>query len=204
MRYRPDEKTEELNLIPVMNLVTILIPFALLSAQFVVLAVIDVNVPTINPEPVPEFHEPLRVSIGAQGFELGLPDEFTAIWGTHLPARNAAEQLQRCNDGELEPRFAEFMSCLRPDPQGCRVRVHIDGTPVCPDLAKAQELPWQQMVEVATELKKAYPEEEALVIGASDDVRYEDLVHLMDVTRSAPTNNGEEWLFPTVTLAMGQ
>ena len=38
----------ELNLVPIMNLVTILIPFLIMAAQFVQLAVIDSTLPAIG------------------------------------------------------------------------------------------------------------------------------------------------------------
>lgn len=55
-RKRREIEEESLNLVPVMNLVTILIPFLLMSAQFVSLAVIDSTLPAIvnNPTPVEE------------------------------------------------------------------------------------------------------------------------------------------------------
>lgn len=49
MRKRRVLEEEGLNLVPVMNLVTILIPFLLMSAQFISLAVIDSALPAIAP-----------------------------------------------------------------------------------------------------------------------------------------------------------
>ena len=46
---RRTQETEELNLVPIMNLVTILIPFLIMAAQFVQLAVIDSTLPAIRP-----------------------------------------------------------------------------------------------------------------------------------------------------------
>ena len=48
VQRRFSKKMPELNLIPVMNLVTILIPFLLLSVEFVHLAVIDSSLPAIG------------------------------------------------------------------------------------------------------------------------------------------------------------
>lgn len=70
-------KETKLELIPVMNLVTILIPFALLSAQFVHLPVIDVNAPAINPEPAPDAEPPPKLSISESGFALILDEELS-------------------------------------------------------------------------------------------------------------------------------
>jgi len=65
---RKDDKAAELNLLPVMNLVTILIPLLLMSAQLVQLAVIDSTLPAITNEPAPPRPDPtvtpLQVSLG--------------------------------------------------------------------------------------------------------------------------------------------
>ena len=75
MVKRPNNKGEELNLIPIMNLVSILIPFLLMAAQFVTLAVIDSTLPAIGP-PVPVDNPPdkpplmLSVAITNEGFTI--------------------------------------------------------------------------------------------------------------------------------------
>lgn len=68
-------QAEDLNLVPIMNLVTILIPFLLLSAQFVTLAVIDSTLPAIGkPTEATEEDEKeklnLSVAITATGFSI--------------------------------------------------------------------------------------------------------------------------------------
>lgn len=75
MSDRPKNKPgDDLNLLPVMNMVTILIPLLLLSAQFVNLAVIDSTLPAISddPAPVEPLREPLdlTVAITGEGFSL--------------------------------------------------------------------------------------------------------------------------------------
>ena len=65
---RSMQAEEELNLIPIMNLVSILIPFLLMAAQFVHLAVIDSTLPAIGPPQEVEEEEkpdkpPLQLSI---------------------------------------------------------------------------------------------------------------------------------------------
>ena len=53
------KEADELNLIPIMNLVTILIPFLLMAASFISLAVIDTTLPAIgDPTPQEEPDEP--------------------------------------------------------------------------------------------------------------------------------------------------
>lgn len=66
---------EELNLIPIMNMVTILIPFLLMAAQFINLAVIDSTLPAIgapsepsDPPDVPPLN--LKVLVTSEGFTI--------------------------------------------------------------------------------------------------------------------------------------
>ncbi|MCB9671754.1 MAG: biopolymer transporter ExbD [Alphaproteobacteria bacterium] len=73
---RKKEADPELDLVPIMNMVTILIPFLLLSAQFVSIAVIDSTLPAIGkPQPTTEQQEEeeklnLSVAITDKGFTI--------------------------------------------------------------------------------------------------------------------------------------
>jgi len=69
---------EELNLVPIMNLVTILIPFLLMAAEFVSVAVIDSTLPAIGApstaeEKPEEEKKPLNLSviITGSGYTVG-------------------------------------------------------------------------------------------------------------------------------------
>ena len=64
------QKAEELNLVPIMNLVTILIPFLIMAAQFVQLAVIDSTLPAIG-APQPQDEE---VEDEERREKVGVPD----------------------------------------------------------------------------------------------------------------------------------
>lgn len=66
-------QAEDLDLVPIMNLVTILIPFLLMASSFVSLAAIDSTLPAIGqpPEPADPNDEPplnLSVAITDQGY----------------------------------------------------------------------------------------------------------------------------------------
>lgn len=67
MAKRKTNREDPLDLVPIMNLVTILIPFLLMSAQFVHLAVIDSTLPAIGPpqevEKDPDDEPPLMLSV---------------------------------------------------------------------------------------------------------------------------------------------
>ncbi len=74
------EQAEDLDLVPIMNLVTILIPFLLMASSFVSLAAIDSTLPAIGqpPEAATEDDEPplnLSVAITDEGFTVMGNDE---------------------------------------------------------------------------------------------------------------------------------
>lgn len=95
-RTRKEDNAAELNLLPVMNLVTILIPLLLMSAQLVQLAVIDSTLPAISeqiapPEPTPT-QEPFRLSlaISGEGFTLMGADEVLGEDNNTIPCVDGA------------------------------------------------------------------------------------------------------------------
>ena len=86
MARRPTS-ARELDLVPIMNLVTILIPFLLLSASFVSLASIDSTLPAICPDPAPTpTAEPLglRITVTPDGYRLEADQPLDAV-DTDLP-----------------------------------------------------------------------------------------------------------------------
>lgn len=66
----------DLDLVPIMNMVTILIPFLLMSAQFVTIAVIDSTLPAISADSAPTEDKPdkpplnLSVAITSLGYRV--------------------------------------------------------------------------------------------------------------------------------------
>lgn len=69
------EELDDLNLIPIMNLIVILIPALLLTSQFVLLAVINVSAPQIGSgvaQTKPPKHKPLNLTIAvtSKGFTI--------------------------------------------------------------------------------------------------------------------------------------
>lgn len=73
---------DNLDLVPIMNLVTILIPFLLMSAQFVAVAIIDSSAPGITDEnsvsAKPDSVE-VMVTIAAEGMYVAADDEVVAL-----------------------------------------------------------------------------------------------------------------------------
>jgi biopolymer transport protein ExbD len=172
------EKAEDLNLVPIMNLVTILIPFLLAASAFVTLAVIDSTLPAIGAppsEPPPEDEEPplnLSIIITDAGF---------TVAGAEAVLGNAAPE-----DGE--------------DP-GPTVPCTQDG---CPD---AETYDVKELTKLMNQIKDKYPDDENVILVPESDTQYEVIIMTMDATRNDKETKGADGksrlLFPNVVIAGG-
>ncbi len=84
MKRRSSAGDENLNLVPIMNLVSILIPFLLVAAQFVNLAVVDTQLPGIADEDSvtpPEDKRQISVAITGQGLTVLGADDILGVEG---------------------------------------------------------------------------------------------------------------------------
>ena len=177
------QKAEELNLVPIMNLVTILIPFLIMAAQFVQLAVIDSTLPAIGtPQPSDEKPDkpPLNLS-------LAITDRGITIMGA---------------DAVLHPEGAPPTAEgeARPPTVPCK------SGGVCTNV---DDYKWEELTKKLSEIKTVYPDEsDANVILVPDNqVKYEILVKTMDASRDNPKDKTEDdkarLLFPNVVIAGG-
>jgi hypothetical protein len=172
------EKAEDLNLVPIMNLVTILIPFLLMASAFVTLAVIDSTLPAIGAppsEPPPEDEEPpLSLSIV-------ITDDGFTIMGAEAVLGNEAAV-----EGE-EP--------------GPTVPCALEGCPE-PDAYDIKEL-----VRYMNLIKDKYPDDENVILVPESRIPYEVIIRTMDATRSDMETKGSDGkgrlLFPNVVIAGG-
>ena len=172
------EEMEDLDLVPIMNLVTILIPFLLMASSFVSLAVIDSTLPAIGAPSEPSEPEddkkPLNLSVAITSCGY-------TILGSGGQVGNAAGQV---SDGEST----------------CTVPCKVDGCPT-PDSYDAATL-----TERIAEIKDNYPDEQNVILVPSSTTNYEVLVMTMDATRADENNkvNGKaRELFPFVVIAGG-
>ena len=170
---------DELNLVPIMNLVTILIPFLLMAAQFVSLAVIDSTLPAIGPpqpqDQDPDDDPPLSLS-------LLVTDEGFIIKG------NGIDEIIGATDEEGEEA-------------GPTIPCTVQGCPT-PDSYNVAEL-----TRMLTEIKNLDNEdEENVILVPESNVSYEVLIMTMDAARSNPevkVDGKSQELFPFVVIAGG-
>ena len=171
-----------LDLIPIMNLVTILIPFLLMAAQFVHLAVIDSTLPAIGP-PVPVDEEdkpdkpPLQLSLGvtAKGIRV--------MGADHVLFPDGAPQVA---EGEDKPPTVPCKS---------------GGT-----CTGVDDYDWSELTRLLATIKDEYPDDENVIFVPDNKIRYEILITAMDATREDTENpgpDGARLLFPFVVIAGG-
>lgn len=182
-------QAEELNLVPIMNLVTILIPFLLMAAQFVSYAVIDSTLPAIGPPVETEEEEPeekplnLSVAVTFEGFLVG---------GNHKYLNP---------DGEEGDEKGANIACLTP---GCTFDA--DGGEGPEEAYNLEELR-----SLLGKIKDDKPEEQNVILVPDPALPYEVLIMAMDATREDPDGSQTDadvfctgrCLFPFVVIAGG-
>jgi biopolymer transport protein ExbD len=184
-------EAEELNLVPIMNLVTILIPFLLMAAQFVSYSVIDSTLPAIGPPPEVEEEpeeKPLNLSVM-------ITDEGFTVSGNH-------PELENEGSGEEGEEKGATIECLTP---GCSFDSSGgEGPEQAYDIGELRAL--------LGRIKDDKPEEKNVILVPDSSLPYEVLVLAMDATREDPDAGGTttedqgcngRCLFPFVVIAGG-
>jgi hypothetical protein len=182
---------EELNLVPIMNLVTILIPFLLMAAQFVSYSVIDSTLPAIGP-PVPVEEDPEDKPLN---LSVMITDEGFTVSGNHPEIKNEGAG----DEGEEKGTTIE---CLT---SGCSFdSANGEGPEAAYDLVELRAL--------LGRIKDDKAEEKNVILIPDPNLPYEVLVMAMDATREDPAAGGSNegdmqcngrCLFPFVVIAGG-
>lgn len=184
MAKRRGHEEAPLDLVPIMNLVTILIPFLLMSAQFVHLAVIDSTLPAIGPpqevtEPDDEPPLMLSVAITDQGFTI-LGDNGVVTGEAEEGAEAASEEGE-----EAEPTVpCSERPCSGPE-----------------------SYDYKELTRMIGLIKDEYPDDENVILVPESTIPYEVIVGTMDSAREDRENKGDDGkareLFPFVVIAGG-
>ena len=198
-KRRAGDKIEDitLNLLPFMNLMTLLIPFLLLSASFITIAVIDSSLPAIGqPQPkdkLEEDKEPplnLQIAITDEGFTVSGSSPLLGCGeGGTGDSENTCKQIPLNQDEAItvdlpggkskSSTYCKETQCGGVSSAGC-----------IPD---KQCHDFKALKELITSLKKPewkdgavkldYPEEENVILAPNNNIEYGILVGVMDATR---------------------
>ena len=168
---------EGLNLVPIMNLVSILIPFLLMAAQFVTLAVIDSTLPAIGPPQeveTPPDKPPLMLSVA-------VTNEGFTVMGA---------------DAVLNPQGAPPSADAGPTVP-CQER----------PCQTPQSYDYKALTDLLNQIKDEYPDDETVILVPESRIPYEGLVLVMGATREDGDKKDDKGksrlLFPNVVIAGG-
>jgi biopolymer transport protein ExbD len=177
MASKRGEDAEDLNLVPIMNLVTILIPFLLMAAEFVSLAVIDSTLPAIGAPTEAKEQEkeddkpPLNLSV--------------IITNSGYTVAGSAAVLKSNAEGEEG---------------GPTIPCKNSGCPTVDDYNV------KELRRLLNDIKDEYGDEENIILVPESKVPYEVLVVTMDASRDDPDRKDggkARILFPYVVIAGG-
>jgi biopolymer transport protein ExbD len=173
-------ETDEVNLVPFMNMVVVLIPMLLLSVVFLKIGVINITSPELSvgepsePKKKKKDEKPLNLTvavadnglrIGATGAilppEQGCPSDGPTLCladdsiDVESKVEQAREQFEKGNVTEGKKLFSEAASAYD----------------------------WMGLYNKLSEIKKEYPDETVVKISANPDIPYDLIVTAMDTVR---------------------
>lgn len=143
---RVQEEAQDLNVIPVMNLFMVLIPFLLMGATFFHIGVIPTSTPTLNPSDSDVPKTPTTVAVNMEV----TPDLI----------RISCASVSLSED-DLNALSAEWPR-------------------------KGNEYPVDALQKALVNIKAKYPESNTLTVLPFEDLNYQELVKILDVTRVRP------------------
>lgn len=182
-RIRSKYAPEELNILPVMNVFMILVPFLLLSSAFVQLTIVDTSLParakssTTAEETPPENKPKLNLTV------------FVTNDGLLLAGYGGVLEVQgETPAGQSEPASNRFKIDMKEVAGG------------------AKEYDWDAFRDNLKKVKEAFPQHYSIIILPDNEVKYSVIIKLMDVSREYVTKKDDgtterQWLFPTPILA---
>ncbi len=190
-------ETDEINLMPIMGLMVVLIPMVLLITVFVRLGVINVSAPKIgigSSKEMPEDEKkPLNLTIGIsdKGFTIAATGGVLPGEEPPAPTEEGAEAPERkqgptiptietgtCDGAGVEKRCGDGNICAAQ----CG-----DGN-VCNN-GKCLTWDYLALYNRMVEIKDEYPSESIVNLGADDTVRYGTVIATMDAVRRRREND---------------
>jgi biopolymer transport protein ExbD len=201
----------ELNLTPMMNLISILIPVLLLQTVFVDIAVINVSAPALgnsaeSPPPEEKPDKPplnLTVSITDKGYTVAGSGGVLGADPTAVPAPTADGEPA----GPTIPVVQRQVSCQKYVGTWPPPRASNRDRQKCPDFGAMLTF-WVYDTEALTkklvEIKDQFPDERRMVIAANPGTEFEAITDVMDAGREHKDPGGElRSLFDEVVLSPG-
>jgi biopolymer transport protein ExbD len=198
------------NIAPMMNLMVILIPLLLTSAEFVKLGAIELQLPEAAPgggggggdEEAAKLN--VGIAISAKGFNL-----YHYFKKAEEPAEAAAAQEDTVPKVEIPLRGGEYDfgtlgKRLAEVKRKALLQIVRSAQPGMPDDAGLYELYRAYMRnEDQFAAVRTFADHEEIKVVAEDKIKYQVVVSVMDAARGMSTPSGNVTMFPNVSLAGG-
>jgi biopolymer transport protein ExbD len=181
MARRNDSEPEALNLVPIMNLVTILIPVLLVAIKSVELVVIDTTLPAL-------------------GKPSGDPVDTTEKPPLNLSVALTSKGIRIIGDGGILTGGVEEAS---PEDEALFIKCE----PLNDCIGPSKENSWANLTQKLSTIKQAirddkhdkYSDTENIILMPETNTRYEVIVRAMDACRKVDKDD----LFPNVVMSGG-
>lgn len=174
MRRNTDDLEMELDIRPVMNLMVVLIPLLIVSAEWVKLSVLEINIPPSK-----------NVGAGGGGDNNQENKEKEKLLGLKIAISN---------DGITIGNAATILSSDDASSDGPTIPKSADGS-------YDYEILRTKLVEVKKKIVgKGYIDEDRAVITASANIEYQVIIDIMDKIQTYEDNNNILPLFPQINF----
>ena len=178
---RLPEEVKDVNIMPLMNIIMLLIPFLIMSTEFIKIGLINVSAPKIG----------------------GAPSQANNPNKPKKKALNLTVQVSK--------KGLTVMAMNEKLPQGCNLAdLKTPGAKKFPTVKKSanNKHNYKALTKCLVKIKKAYPDEARLIIMADPEIPYYVIVKLMDSSRESPdaksvTKKERDNLFPEVVISAG-
>ncbi len=226
-KYKKVVDQGEVDLVPFMNLLAILIPALMISTEYIKIATIAVASPRIGPKAEavqkPDENPPLNLSImlssngmyiaSANNVLPGAEQGATAQPGPTIPKVNVTVYRARDVSGKVKELARVWNYKGKKFNLGVREIVQEDFSHRL-ELLKEQygsvqmseelDFNYPALNEKLQVIKKAFKDEKQVIISADPQIPFKTVIRIMDASRSFTNDAGEkEFLFPQVVLSAG-
>ncbi len=213
-KYKMAAKNREVDLIPFMNLIAILIPVLLVSMEYIHIAKVLVSMPQAGAQGAKDKKEfTLMLMAGGEGFYITSGDKKEPTKVTVPKTRVVVYKVPESSGNFMKEVLRVWRTGDDMYKSGVRHMSKESKTELVSDLKQRYgalnemetiDYDYPALQKKLIEIKKLYPTESKIIIGANSEVEYQTLVHMMDAARQYIDEKGtKKSLFPQVALSGG-
>jgi len=227
-RYKKLATGKDVDLVPFMNLLAILVPALLVSTEYIKIAMIAVSSPRIGPSTPTTQEQPekpplnLTVAISSLGFYIAsasnvLPgaEDQAAQTGPTVPKVTVKVYKARMADGKIKEMMRVWdyngdkylLGVNKIEPAALDTKIN-DIKIMNPSLQVTEELDhnYPALKDKLVKIKKDFENEKQIIVSAEPNTDFTTIIRVMDASRKykkEPTDEKDNLMFPIVVLSAG-